>query len=674
MFATLSKQQQRKRVGVFVRKRLIDTGICRTFEEVTELIGPMLACGEARQCLREAGATLSGAAEGRPGDSSGHGERGDADVVDLLSTEERQQYGVFMTPRPVALGLAAGVEVRPGDTVADFAAGTGRLLEAAVRAEPGCRVVGVEQSPMLAVLAGVNIAAARAEYEVYDESERDAGRRLAARIADDRVFVGDGLDERESGPYDVVVLNPPYGGEKGRGEAFREIRRAYPDLDARCGGRYDVAYFFVHRALDRLKEGGRLGLVSTEYWLYATGAAPLRGHLSEAMVPVWMVRTGKDRLFEDAPGQHSLISRFDKTESADQKTVLLDVEGVDGWMERLDDLLSGSLNGEEASATAPWRYEATVGRGERAWRPFLTPGDREMIARLEDRGRPLAEFAVDRQGVVSGADRVSQRRLTDVEQQSGRRPTELEAGDPGFMWEETELPERLASMVGTVVRPVLRGSYLEAGRLIVDPPTEQRMLYIDDEVPPDMVGRLVSHLAPLEPSLASRREVRRGRMPWYRLHWPRRRAEQVGPKLVVPRRAAGPRFALDLSGAAVSSDCTYLCAPEWVEEPIRHLVWLMHALNSSTVARYLALAGKSKGEVVEFYAEPLRRIPLPFERRTPGEGETVDWTRAEAPVDSDQSSDGTRLTADLGWRSGLPGFDRDSLEAKVEASLRSLGF
>jgi adenine-specific DNA-methyltransferase len=99
-------------------------------------------------------------------------------------------------------------------------------------------------------------------------------------------------------------------------------------------------------------------------------------------------------------------------------------------------------------------------------------------------------------------------------------------------------------------------------------------------------------------------------MPWYRLHWPRRREEMVGPKLVVPRRAQEPRFCLDLSGSAISSDCTYLVAPPEVEEPVEYLIRLMLALNSPWVSKWLESNGKRKGKMFEFYSTPLRSLPV----------------------------------------------------------------
>jgi len=84
------------------------------------------------------------------------------------------------------------------------------------------------------------------------------------------------------GDWDAVVGNPPWV----RGERIPPARRAryrgrYPDLGA---GNVDLAAYFVRRALDWLRPGGRLGLVLSQGLLGARSAAGLRTLLAERTV------------------------------------------------------------------------------------------------------------------------------------------------------------------------------------------------------------------------------------------------------------------------------------------------------------------------------------------------------------------------------------------------------
>ncbi|MFB6374655.1 MAG: hypothetical protein ABEN55_16395, partial [Bradymonadaceae bacterium] len=246
------------------------------------------------------------------------------------------------------------------------------------------------------------------------------------------------------------------------------------------------------------------------------------------------------------------------------------------------------------------------------------------------------ELLEDRQGFVSGADRVTDHRLAQLDEV----PDDLEAGDPVFVWENGELTDAMRRLEGLVVRPLLRGSDLEADEVRITPSDSPVALYLDD----DLGGGqdwVVDHMRPLRPALETRREVRQDAMPWYRLHWPRSRRDQTQPKLVVPRRAKQPCFALDLSASVVSSDCTYLLAPASVKRPVRYLHTLMLVLNQPYVEHYLRHFGKRKGQLLEFYSEPLRSLPMPLELRW---GE-LEWTE---PAEF--------------------GVDREDLEARAEAA------
>jgi hypothetical protein len=596
VFATLKKRAAKRAISAVDRhcRATVDADVStrRVVSRVSSILEPIDKFEWVEEALTDANANPTGECSLRMSDD---------EVVRQLGATHRRTHGIYMTPMAIARGLASGVGVGGGEQVVDLAAGTGRMLVAAIGEAPGCRVTGVERSALLAAVAAVRVAYARLATGSW-ESGRDTIR------------LGDGLASEVTEPADVVLMNPPYGGEKGRREQFEAIRSAHPSLASRSGPRYDLSYFFIHRAIDALRPTGRLGLLSTEYWLYATGASPLRAHLWADLGPVWMVRAGRERLFEDAPGQHSLVARFDG--QADDTVTAWQVTGDVDWEATL-----GSLNEVEAEAVD--EPNVMVERGEMTggsspWRPFVTELDRAWASRLEEVRGSLEEFADDRQGFVSGADRVSSHRIGQVREATGEAPGDLERGDPGFVWERSEVTERLRRLRPTVLRPLVRGSALAPNDVILEAPDETYVLYIDGEMSDEQVSRVMEHLASLRPALEQRREVQKGRMPWYRLHWPRNRAEQVGPKLVVPRREKQPTFALDLSASAVSSDCTYLTAPSWVQRPVDHLIRLMHILNGPVITRYLEVAGKSKGELLEFYAAPLRRLPMPLRRKDGG--------------------------------------------------------
>lgn len=345
------------------------------------------------------------------------------------------------------------------------------------------------------------------------------------------VIWGDGLSEYDFGSVVGVVGNPPYVGEKGNGEFFRRLRVQHPSLKDFFRPRMDLAYLFIARSV-QVASGARVVLLTSEYWLQADSADRIRKLITDH-APVQVLDFLGAENFRDAPGHHSLIF-------------------VGGGQ-----LVRAAIVGGEG----PWpRVQST------------------------HTGVPFGELAHDRQGFVSGLDRLENR--------------------PVFLFGEVEVSPGVGK-----IRPVFRGVDCVANRVFFECPSAHHVLWLDERMEGWEV-KLEDVLGFARAKLEMRRECVDGKMPWYRLHWPRRRSEMVKPKLVVPRRAFSPQFSLDLSASAISSDCSYLLAPPDEPDPVAYLVALMWVLNSDSTTQWLKDCGKRKGKQFEFYATPLRAIPI----------------------------------------------------------------
>lgn len=515
-------------------------------------------------------------------------------VERCLDGQARRQDGVYLTPTHIAEAMAALVEPGPGEAVLDLSAGAATLLCAAIRRHPQARAVAVEKNWLLAVAAAINLVATRRRLGQVDDLP-------------DRVYVGDGLaaDARWSdleGRAAAVVGNPPYVREKGNRELFSRLQSEHPHLAEYFGPRMDLQYLFFHRSASFLRPGGRLVFLTSAYWLTATNADSLREDMSTRLTPELLIRVEQGGVFADAPGQHTLLSAFCRGGDGGVRAVSTQTE-PDDWVGLVERAPAETLPAE------------TFGAG--IWTPFADAQTMRWKERLEQAGTALGELLDDRQGFVSGADRATARHIRYYPSPEDAPPK----GQPIFVFDDGAVPDSLADLSPTVVRPLLRASALEPNEVIVEPCGDAVALYLDGELDPANEAIVEAHLGRFRPVLARRREVRQGSMPWHRLHWPRDRAEQTGPKLVVPRRAPMPCFALDLSASCVSSDCTYLVCPSQVDEPIRYLITLMVVLNSAPTQRYLRHFGKAKGRQLEFYSQPLRSLPVPLRR----EGGRLIW-------------------------------------------------
>ena len=106
---------------------------------------------------------------------------------------------------------------------------------------------------------------------------------------------------------DVACGNPPYIGEKTAAGLMAQTRRDYPYWESFVGQHMDYLYWFLILGVSKLRAGGRFGFITTEYWLRAEGAKPLRQYLASRCHVDRIVLFRDLRLFPDAPGQHSMI-------------------------------------------------------------------------------------------------------------------------------------------------------------------------------------------------------------------------------------------------------------------------------------------------------------------------------------------------------------------------------
>ncbi len=437
-----------------------------------------------------------------------------------LAKRERRMRGVYFTPPEIAVGLAE--KLNGCEAVLDPACGGGELLSAC----SAKKLFGIDSD-----LSFVISTAARLKSE---------GRECLIRH-------GNGLDiSLWPDEIDAVIANPPYVGEKGNAELFRQLKIDFPELKPYFGIRMDLLYLFLHRILERLPTLKKAALLTSEYWLVADGAKKLRSHMDGNVSE--LTRLG-GRKFKEAPGHHSLI------------TVL-----------------------ESGSESCLVNEERQVRLEGETWSPFSEVPKGE--------GTPLGELTRIRQGIVSGADKVSKRKAELFD---------LVAGDPVYI--------RREKIAGLPFKPIIRREDCVANHVFREPLSSSFILYVDDSESPSEVIEIEKYLLPFRTLLEARREVVAGKISWRRLHWPRVRAHFAVPKIVVPRHAKHARFCLDLAGHFISSDCTYILAPISCKNPEAYLDKLMRYLNEHADL-HLRNFGKTKGAIIEYYSSPLSGFPV----------------------------------------------------------------
>ena len=424
-------------------------------------------------------------------------------------------------------------------------------------------------------------------------------------------------DERQA---DYVCSNPPYVGEKGHKELFRYVRQNFPYWKDYYQGKMDYLYWFVILGLSKLRDGGRLGYITTSYWPTADGAATLRRYILEHAKIVEMIDFGDTRIFSDAPGQHNMVFVLERCDDEEARAtnrpwlvkVKREFEGetIEERLIRLLDHIRAHIDtdGYEDDYILSFMSDASQeSLSSDSW-SFASDRVGSVLGWIEASGPGLATdegpCSVNC-GAQSSADKVSNRNI-DLLPAATVRENHVQIGDGIFVVTEKEVWHK--NLLGSsLVKRLYKNSDI-APYVVDDTDSEIRyLIYTDDDVEISEHPNVEKHLMLFRPILEARRECQEGKRLWSSLHWPREQAMFEGPKLLNPQRAPRNIFAYSDIPVYTSVDVYYTTLKPGTLEDLKYICAL---LNSAICGFWLEHKGKKKGDALELYYTPLSQIPI----------------------------------------------------------------
>ena len=179
----------------------------------------------------------------------------------LRELQSAGSAGEYYTPRAVTDFMARMIQPKIGEQMADFACGTGGFLTSWLKElEPQIRttddrtaysnsVYGIEKKQFPYILCITNML-----LHDLDVPQVDHGNALLRNI----------LDYVESDQFDVVLMNPPYGGNE-----KPDVKSHFPaDLASS-----ETADLFMSVIMYRLKKNGRAAVILPDGFLFGTDNA-----------------------------------------------------------------------------------------------------------------------------------------------------------------------------------------------------------------------------------------------------------------------------------------------------------------------------------------------------------------------------------------------------------------
>ncbi|MHA1688672.1 MAG: Eco57I restriction-modification methylase domain-containing protein [Promethearchaeota archaeon] len=122
--------------------------------------------------------------------------------------------------------------------------------------------------------------------------------------------------------HDLIIGNPPYLGQNYNASLFRDHVNQYPFCKKYFTGNMDFHYFFIHLGIEKLKPGGILCFITTNYWINksrSTGIKLLKPHVLEECLLLEYVDLSNLKIFKNAKGHHDCIFFLQKKTSKNKR-------------------------------------------------------------------------------------------------------------------------------------------------------------------------------------------------------------------------------------------------------------------------------------------------------------------------------------------------------------------
>lgn len=184
----------------------------------------------------------------------------------LKELQSAGSSGEYYTPRAVTDFMAKMIKPQVGETVADFACGTGGFLTSWLKE------LEVEKEKL-----GTTEAQEKYDNSIYGIEKKQFPYMLCItnmllhgidvpKIYHDNSLLRDVLDYTSDDQFEVILMNPPYGGNE-----KNEVKNHFPSDLASS----ETADLFMSVIMYRLKENGRAAVILPDGFLFGTDNAKI---------------------------------------------------------------------------------------------------------------------------------------------------------------------------------------------------------------------------------------------------------------------------------------------------------------------------------------------------------------------------------------------------------------
>jgi adenine-specific DNA-methyltransferase len=407
--------------------------------------------------------------------------------------------------------------------------------------------------------------------------------------------------------FDVVIGNPPYIGEKGNKEIFRDIKSA--NLSSYYQRKMDIFYFFFHLGILLLKSKGKISFITTNYFLTSDGGDFLRTDFKDETTIDSLVNLNSLKVFESAKGQHNILTFISKGKDLNYLSKNLITNEIGDCDENLfKSIVNGfNLNTKFYSVPQSELYENNGNyiRLQGIGNKESSNDNNSIFNKILSKSKPLLQICDVSQGILSGVDRISKKHLEN-------HLTDNENLNCGVyvLTNEEYLKKEFTTEENSLIKPWFKNS--DIGKYFTSESSKYKVIYATRDIDIEDYPKIKSHLYKYE-GVIKNRSQERGEMQaavklgkWWVIFAARTKSVFEGEKIVCPQRTKSNIFGYNNDIWYSSADVYYITnAKDGFS-----LKYILALLNSKLYYFWLYNKGKRKGESLELYYTPLSEIPI----------------------------------------------------------------
>jgi adenine-specific DNA-methyltransferase len=397
--------------------------------------------------------------------------------------------------------------------------------------------------------------------------------------------------------FDIVIANPPYVRTQILGtEQAQTLARKF-----NLKGRVDLYYPFVMAMTESLKEGGILGVITSNRYLSTKSGDSIRKFLSENYEILELIDLGDTKLFDAAVLPAIFIGKKKKLKSPSSANFIKVYEELNGYngdlipVESIYDILKNEQSGYFVTSNGK-RFKKTSGElkykiGSGSCWEMLSGVESDWVYKIDKASKNrIEDFFKVKVGIKSTADKVF---ISDKwEELNGAKP-------------EDELLKELISQEN--IEPWNATDNFKLKVLYPHISVNGEKLTVDLEKFPKAKKYFKKH----EEKLRGRKYLIDAGRQWFELWVPHRPDHWKYPKLVFPDISLKPRFYFDSGGKIVNGNCYWIVATK--EEDIEKLFLIQGIANSKLMTKYhdLVFNNKLYSGRRRYFTQYVEKYPLP---------------------------------------------------------------